>query len=80
LNGSLVPPVNLVRAMSIEEAGRQLGISRATAYRLIQRGEIGSVLIDRRRVVPELCLRRFLLSLLAEQLGDSSWGQNMGGA
>jgi excisionase family DNA binding protein len=56
--------------MSIEAAGRQLGISRATAYRLIQRGELGSVLIGRRRVVPELCLRRYLRSLLVDQLGE----------
>jgi excisionase family DNA binding protein len=58
-----------VRAMSIAEAGRQLSISRATAYRLIQRGELGSVLIGRRRVVPEKCLRRYLCALIADQLG-----------
>jgi len=44
--------------MSVEEAGRVLGVSRSTVWRLIQRGELPSVRRGGRRLVPAKSLRR----------------------
>jgi len=38
--------------ISVEEAGRALGVSRSTVWRLIQRGELPSVRRRGRRLVP----------------------------
>lgn len=38
--------------MTVEEAGRTLGVSRSTVWRLIQRGELPSVRRGGRRLVP----------------------------
>ena len=38
--------------ITVEEAGRALGVSRSTVWRLIQRGEIPSVRRGGRRLVP----------------------------
>jgi len=38
--------------MSVEQAGRVLGVSRSTVWRLIQRGELPSVRRAGRRLVP----------------------------
>jgi excisionase family DNA binding protein len=38
--------------ISVEEAGRVLGVSRSTVWRLIQRGELPSVRRGGRRLVP----------------------------
>ena len=43
--------------MTVEEARRTLGVSRATVWRLIQRGELPSVLRGGRRLVPATALR-----------------------
>ena len=37
---------------TVEEAGRQLGVSRSTVWRLIQRGDLPSVRLGGRRLVP----------------------------
>lgn len=37
--------------MSVEEAGRSLGVSRSTVWRLIQRGELASIRRGGRRLV-----------------------------
>jgi excisionase family DNA binding protein len=42
---------NGVSAISVEEAGRRLGISRDLAYRLVRSGEIPSLRLGRKRVV-----------------------------
>ncbi len=47
-------------AYTVEEAARLLGISRTSAYLAAQRGELPSVLIGRRRLVPREALDRFL--------------------
>lgn len=38
--------------ISVEEAGRALGVSRSTVWRLIQRGELPSIRRGGRRLVP----------------------------
>lgn len=38
--------------ITVEEAGRRLGISRGLAYSLVRRGEIPAVRLGRRIVVP----------------------------
>jgi excisionase family DNA binding protein len=38
--------------ITVEEAGRSLGVSRSTVWRLIQRGELPSVRRAGRRLVP----------------------------
>lgn len=46
--------------MTVEEAGRTLGIGRALAYELARRGEIPVVRLGRRLVVPRAQLQRLL--------------------
>ena len=38
--------------VTVEEAGRTLGVSRSTVWRLIQRGELPSIRRGGRRLVP----------------------------
>lgn len=45
---------------SVEEAGRQLGISRAHAYELIARGELPHLRLGRRLVVPKRAIEKLL--------------------
>ena len=46
--------------LTVDEAAEALGVSRSTAYSLVQRGELPSVRLGRRIVVPA----RRLLALL----------------
>ena len=46
--------------ISVEEAGRLLGISRGLAYMLVNRGDIPSIRRGRRIVVPRRALERLL--------------------
>lgn len=46
--------------LTVEEAGALLGISRAFAYEAVRRGEIPSIRIGRRVLVPKAALRRML--------------------
>jgi excisionase family DNA binding protein len=48
------------RALSIEEAARRLGIGRSALYAAIARGEVASVRIGRRRLIPEAEVARLL--------------------
>lgn len=52
--------------LKVEEAAEALGISRALAYELVARGEIPSLRLGRRIVVP----RRGLEAMLAEAAGE----------
>lgn len=45
---------------TVERVAALLGIARATAYRAVHRGEIPSVKIGRRYLVPRAALRRLL--------------------
>ena len=44
--------------MTVEEAGRALGVSRSTIWRLIKRGELPSVRRGGRRLVPADAARK----------------------
>ena len=45
---------------SVEEAAILLGISRALAYNLVRRGELPSLQLGRRVVVPRLALEDYV--------------------
>lgn len=49
-------PVRVKLTLSVEEAGQVLGISRGLAYELVARGEIPSIRLGRRVVVPKAAL------------------------
>lgn len=46
--------------LSVSEAARLLGVSRALAYELVARGELPSLRLGRRVVVPRKALERLL--------------------
>jgi excisionase family DNA binding protein len=48
------------RALSVEEAARAVGISRATLYRLVQQKRLATVKIGSRRLVPVSALDNLL--------------------
>jgi len=48
------------RVLSVEEARRQLGISRGLMYKAVRRGEVPSVKIGRRIIIPEAALDKLL--------------------
>ncbi|AWN49477.1 helix-turn-helix domain-containing protein [Methylobacterium currus] len=48
------------RTITIEEAGRQLGLSRNSAYQAAGRGEIPTIRIGRRLLVPLIAFERML--------------------
>jgi excisionase family DNA binding protein len=58
-----VLPVSERLALSVEEAGALLGISRDLAYDLVARGELPSVRLGRRLVVPRRALEDALARL-----------------
>ncbi len=51
---------------SVEETAKLLGISRSSAYEAVHRGEVPSMRIGRRILVPKAALERHLL-LAGEQ-------------
>jgi excisionase family DNA binding protein len=52
------------RTVSVEEAGRRLGVSRMAAYQAVWRGQIPSIRIGRRLLVP--------VAKLNEMLGETA--------
>jgi excisionase family DNA binding protein len=46
--------------LTVEEAAQLLGISRAFAYEAVRRGEISSITIGRRILVPKAALHRLV--------------------
>jgi excisionase family DNA binding protein len=46
------------RTIGVEEAGNRLGISRNSAYEAAKRGEIPTIKIGRRLLVPEAAFER----------------------
>lgn len=55
-----------------EQTAQQLGISRATVYDLLRRGELASVRIRNSRRIPRSALEDYIASLLAERPGEAS--------
>lgn len=51
--------------LTVDETAAVLGIARSTAYESVRNGEIPSIKVGRRRLVPTAALRR-LLELDAE--------------
>jgi excisionase family DNA binding protein len=48
------------RTVSVEEAGRILGISRGSAYGLAKSGELPTIRLGKRVLVPKAALERML--------------------
>ena len=46
--------------MTVEESATALGISRATAYEAVSRGEIPAIRIGRRILIPKVALEKLL--------------------
>jgi excisionase family DNA binding protein len=59
-NGMTIPDPAERPTVTVEEAGEVLGVSRASAYEAVRKGEIPSIKIGRRIVVPTAALRRKL--------------------
>lgn len=48
------------QTITVEEAAQVLGISRSSAYEAVRRGELPTIRIGRRYVVPRVALERML--------------------
>ena len=57
---------------TVEEAARRLGIGRGLAYEAVRRGEIPTVRIGRRRLVPCAALDRLLVGAEPSQEGEAT--------
>ena len=57
-----VAPVENRLVFTVEEAAQLLGISRSFAYEAVQRGDIPSMRIGRRILVPKAALQKLLMS------------------
>ena len=51
--------------VSVDEAARMIGISRARCYPLVMSGEIPSITIGSRRIIPVVALRAWMDAQLA---------------
>jgi excisionase family DNA binding protein len=59
-NGMTIPDPAVQPTVTVEFTGEALGVSRASAYEAVRKGEIPSIKIGRRVVVPTAALRRLL--------------------
>jgi excisionase family DNA binding protein len=57
---ALVPDPAVEPTMQVDTVAKALGLSRAAAYNGVQTGEIPSIRIGRRIVVPTAAVRRML--------------------
>jgi excisionase family DNA binding protein len=51
----------MAATMKVDEAGKELGISRNAAYQAARAGEIPTIRIGRRLLVPRVALERMLV-------------------
>jgi excisionase family DNA binding protein len=58
-------------AYSIDEAFPALSIGRTQLFDLLRRGEIASVKVGRRRLIPAASLDAYLARLVAEQTDET---------
>ena len=63
VTSGVAAPVEQRLVYTVEEAATLLGISRSFAYEAVQRGDIPSMRIGRRILVPKAALERFLASV-----------------
>ena len=61
MSAVLVPAPATEPTMPVDSVARAIGISRAAAYEGVKNGEIPSIRIGRRIVVPTAAVRRMLL-------------------
>ena len=54
--------------LGVEEAADQLGIRRSVLYERLLTGELASVKIGRRRLIPRQALEEYVKRLIAEQV------------
>ena len=54
--------LNIKLVLTIEEAGRLLGISRPHAYKLAREGQLPIIRLGKRMVVPRRALEEYLAS------------------
>jgi excisionase family DNA binding protein len=57
---ALVPDPLVEPTMTVEQVGRALGVSRGLAYEAVKSGQIPSIAIGRRLVVPTAAFRRLV--------------------
>lgn len=67
-----VAPVEDRLVFTVEEAAQLLGISRSFAYEAVQRGDIPSMRIGKRILVPKTALERFLSPSESSETDGSS--------
>ena len=60
-----VVPLEVRLAVRVEEAAAMLCLSRAKLYALLAKGEIRSLKVGRRRIIPRRELERFIEANLA---------------
>ncbi|MGH3774696.1 MAG: helix-turn-helix domain-containing protein [Pseudonocardiaceae bacterium] len=59
-------------AHSVDETCRYIGVGRTVLFDLLRRGEISSVKIGRRRLIPAASLQAYFDRLVAEQSGTGA--------
>ena len=64
----LGPPTDPTAMVDVAEAANRLGLSLSKTKRLVVAGELGSVLIGRRRKVPVSAIESYISRLEEEQL------------
>ena len=56
--------------LSIDEASQRLSIGRSLLYTMLLRGDLASVKVGKRRLVPVNALEAYVAGLVKDQLGD----------
>lgn len=60
-------PSNILHLISVAETAARLSITTKQVWRLIARGELQSVKLGRRRLIPSFEVDRLITNLLADQ-------------
>lgn len=58
--------------ITVDELGELMGVSRSTAYESVRNGEIPSIRLGRRILVPTAAVRRLLLVDAVGSRGDAA--------
>lgn len=66
----------MANCISVEEAGRRLGVSKNTAYAAAKRGEIPTIKIGKRLLVPLAAFERMLETGNQNQGGENGANQD----